>query len=195
MSKLILITGGQAVGKMTVGESLKAKTGIPMTMNHDSLDLAAKIYGWGHPAHKLLSESIRKSTFESAIMTNTDLIFTYVWAFNEQEDWEYVENINKLFNGELYIVELVTDLQTRLKRNKTEYRLSVKPSKRNTEASDQELINSQDKYRLISNEKEVEQVYKNYIKIENTKLSPEEVSDIIIERFNLSNQLDSIRKK
>lgn len=195
MSKLILITGGQAVGKMTVGESLKAKTGIPMTMNHDSLDLAAKIYGWGHPAHKLLSESIRKSTFESAIMTNTDLIFTYVWAFNEQEDWEYVENINKLFNGELYIVELVTDLQTRLKRNKTEYRLSVKPSKRNTEASDQELINSQDKYRLISNEEEVEQVYKDYIKIDNTNLTPEEVADMIINRFNLSNQLDSIRKK
>ena len=195
MSKLILITGGQAVGKMTVGESLKVKTGIPMTMNHDSLDLAAKIYGWGHPAHKLLSESIRKSTFESAIMTNTDLIFTYVWAFNEQEDWEYVENINKLFNGELYIVELVTDLQTRLKRNKTEYRLSVKPSKRNTEASDQELINSQDKYRLISSEGEVEQVYKNYIKIDNTNLTPEEVADIIIERFNLSKQLNSIRKK
>lgn len=190
MSKLILITGGQAVGKMTVGESLKAKTGIPMTMNHDSLDLAAKIYGWGHPAHKLLSESIRKSTFESAIMTNTDLIFTYVWAFNEQEDWEYVENINKLFNGELYIVELVTDLQTRLKRNKTEYRLSVKPSKRNTEASDQELINSQDKYRLISNEKEVEQKYPNYIKIDNTNLTPEEVADIIIERFNLNLQIN-----
>ena len=185
MSKLILITGGQAVGKMTVGEALKQKTGIPMTMNHDSLDLAAKIYGWGHPAHKLLSESIRKSTFESAIMTNTDLIFTYVWAFNEQEDWEYVKNINKLF----------TDLQTRLKRNKTEYRLSVKPSKRNTEASDQELINSQDKYRLISNEEEVEQVYKNYIKIDNTNLTPEEVADIIIERFNLSKQLNSIRKK
>lgn len=193
MSKLILITGGQAVGKMTVGESLKAKTGIPMTMNHDSLDLAAKIYGWGHPAHKLLSESIRKSTFESAIMTNTDLIFTYVWAFNEQEDWEYVENINKLFNGELYIVELVTDLQTRLKRNKTEYRLSVKPSKRNTEASDQELINSQDKYRLISNEGEVEQKYPNYIKIDNTNLAPEEVADIIIERFNLNLQMNMKR--
>ena len=195
MSKLILITGGQAVGKMTVGEALKQKTGIPMTMNHDSLDLEAKIYWWGHPAHKILSESIRKSTFESAIMTNTDLIFTYVWAFNEQEDWEYVENINKLFNGELYIVELVTDLQTRLKRNKTEYRLSVKTSKRNTEASDQELINSQNKYRLISNEDEVEQVYKDYIKIDNTNLTPEEVADMIINRFNLSNQLDSIRKK
>ena len=123
-------------------------------------------------------------------MTNTDLIFTYVSAFNEQEDWEYVENINKLFNGELYIVELVTDLQTRLKRNKTEYRLSVKPSKRNTEASDQELINSQDKYRLISNEKEVEQVYKNYIKLDNTNLTPEEVADIIIERFNLNLQIN-----
>ena len=195
MSKLILITGGQAVGKMTVGEALKQKTGIPMTMNHDSLDLAAKIYGWGHPAHKLLSEAIRTATFESAITTNTDLIFTYVWAFDQKEDWDYVENLYRLFNSELYIVELVTDLETRLARNKTEYRLSVKPSKRNTEASDKELINSLDKYRLISNEKEVEQTYPNYIKIDNTNLTPEEVADMIINRFNLSNQIESIRKK
>ena len=193
MSKLILIVGGQAVGKMTVGEAIKGKTGIPMTMNHDSLDLAAKIYGWGHPAHKLLSEAIRKSTFESAIQTNTDLIFTYVWAFDQEEDWDYVENINKMFNGELYIVELITDLQTRLARNKTEYRLSVKPSKRNTEASDQELIKSLDKYRLVSNEGEVETKYSNYIKIDNTNLSPDEVADMVIERFNLNPQMTKQR--
>jgi len=186
MSKLILIIGGQAVGKMTVGEALKEKTGIAMTMNHDSLDLAAKIYGWGHPAHEILSESIRKATFEAAITSGIDLIFTYVWAFDQQEDWDYIENINKMFKDELYIVELVTDLKTRLARNKNEYRLSVKPSKRDVKSSDQELINDVNKYRLVSNAGEVESKYSNYIKIDNTNLSQDEVADIIIERFNLN---------
>ena len=186
MSKLILITGAQAVGKMTVGESLKNKTGFSMTTNHDSLELAAKIYGWSTSAHKELSENIRKATFNAAINNDVDLIFTYVWAFNQQEDWEYVENINKMFNGELYIVELVTDLQTRMERNKTEYRLSMKPSKRKIEHSEQELISSLDKYRLISNEGEVK--YPNYIKIDNTNLSPEEVADIIINKFSFNKE-------
>lgn len=185
MSKLILITGAQAVGKMTVGESLKEKTGISMTMNHDSLDLSAKIFGWGHPAHKILSEDIRNATFNAAIKTNSDLIFTYVWAFNEMEDWDYVDSLNKIFNEQLYIVELVTDLKTRLDRNKTEHRLSNKPSKRNTQSSDQELIDSVDKYRLISIEGEVEKIYKNYIKIDNTNLTPQETADIIIKKFDL----------
>ena len=157
-----------------------------MTMNHDSLDLAAKIFGWGHPAHKMLSEDIRNAIFNSAIKTKSDLIFTYVWAFNEQEDWDYIENINKIFNGELYIVELITDLQTRLDRNKTEYRLSIKPSKRDIESSNKELLESADKYRLISIDGEVERKYKNYIKIDNTNLEPSQVANIIIKEFNIN---------
>lgn len=192
MSKLILITGAQAVGKMTVGEALKNKTGFSMTTNHDSLELAAKIYGWGTPSHKELSEDIRKATFNAAINNDVNLIFTYVWAFNQQEDWEYVENINKVFNGELYIVELVTDLQTRIDRNKTDYRLSMKPSKRNIEHSEQELISSLDKYRLISHEGEVK--YPNYIKIDNTNLSPEEVADIIINKFSFNKESEKNQK-
>ena len=45
---------------------------------------------------------IRKATFESAIATNTDLIFTYVWAFDQQEDWDYKYNrfLGYVLNGE-----------------------------------------------------------------------------------------------
>ena len=50
------------------------------------------------------------------------MIFTFVWAFDLQSDWDYVESINKMYNGELYIVELVTYVQTRLARNNTEHR-------------------------------------------------------------------------
>ena len=139
MSKLILITGAQAVGKMTVGEALKNKTGFSMTTNHDSLELAAKIYGWGTPSHKELSENIRKATFNAAINNDVDLIFTYVWAFNQQEDWEYVENVAKKFD-EVYCVELIASQEVRLERNKTENRLKNKASKRDIEASNKRLI-------------------------------------------------------
>ena len=184
MAKLILITGAQAVGKMTVGEALKEKIGCSMTINHDSLDLAAKIYGWGTPAHKQLSESIRRATFESSIDNDVDLIFTYVWAFSEKADWDYVEGLNQLYSGELYIVELVTDLNTRLERNNTEHRKEVKPTKRDVEKSNHDLISSNEKYRLISNEGEVN--YPHYVKIDNTNLIPEEVADRIIEAFDFS---------
>lgn len=192
MAKLILIVGGQAVGKMTVGEAVKAKTGIAMTINHDSLDLAAKIYGWGTPAHKQLSESIRRATFEASIENDTDLIFTYVWAFSEQADWNYVEGLNQLYNGELYIVELVTDLQTRMERNDTEHRKEVKPTKRDVEKSNYDLLSSNEKYRLVSYDGEVK--YPHYIKIDNTSLEPEEVADMIIKEFNLS-QLEEVKHK
>ena len=183
MSKLVLIVGAQAVGKMTVGEALKEKKGFKMTINHDSRDVAAKIYGWGTPAYRELTEKIRKATFEVAIKNNIDLIFTYVWAFDLQGDWEFVEKLNQMFDGELYIVELITDLQTRLYRNDTEHRKAMKPTKRNVEHSTQNLLEDTKKYRLESKDGEVQ--YKNYMKIDNTNLSPEQVADMIIEKFNL----------
>ena len=163
MSKLILVFGGQAVGKMTVAESISKKSGIPMTMNHDSHDLAAKIFGWGHPAQKELSKKIRFDTFNAAINNNIDLIFTYVWAFDQKDDWDFVKTISDLFSGEIYIVELVADMKVRLHRNQTEYR-------------------------LISNEGEVESVFPNYIRINNTNLYPDEVANIVIDRFGLYNK-------
>lgn len=181
MSKLVLITGGQAVGKMTVGEALRDITGFAMTMNHDSLDLSDKIFGWGTPGHKELSNSIREATFKAAINNNRDLIFTFVWAFDLKSDWDYVNHLNDLFEGELYIVELITTLETRLLRNNTAHRKEMKPSKKDIEKSNKDLIDSMEKYRLESLDDEV--TFKNYIKIDNTDLSPQEVAKIIVEKF------------
>lgn len=186
MSKLILVVGGQAVGKMTVADAISVKTGIPMTMNHDSHDLAAKIFGWGNPAQKELSRKIRFDTFDTAINNNIDLIFTYVWAFDQKDDWDFVKTISDLFSGEIYIVELVADMKVRLERNQSEYRLAMKPSKRNILDSEEHLVKDMKKYRLISNDGEVESVFPNYIKINNSNLYPDEVADIVIDRFGLN---------
>ena len=114
------------------------------------------------------------------------LIFTYVWAFNLEEDWKYVENISKIFNdngGEFYIVELEADIEERVLRNKTENRLQNKPTKRNIEWSQQELLNSVNKYRLNSKEGEIKQ--ENYLRINNTNLSAKEVAKMIKDKFEL----------
>lgn len=50
MAKLIIICGPQAVGKMTVAESLRDKLKYNMMMNHDSIEVSDRIFGFGTPA-------------------------------------------------------------------------------------------------------------------------------------------------
>lgn len=115
------------------------------------------------------------------------LIFTFVWAFDQQEDWDYVNemcNIFKSAGASIYFVELEADIDRRLERNKSSHRLENKPTKKNTEWSESELKATMKKHRLNSDKGEINK--ENYIRINNTDLSPDEVAEIISERFNLS---------
>ena len=55
-------------------------------------------------------------------------------------------------NAQIYIVELEAKLKERLKRNKMENRLLNKPSKRNLEWSEKDLLKLVEKYRFNSKE-------------------------------------------
>ena len=52
MANLIVICGPQAVGKMTVAESLRDKLRYNMMMNHDSIEVSDRIFGFATPAQK-----------------------------------------------------------------------------------------------------------------------------------------------
>ena len=52
MANLVIVCGPQAVGKMTVAESLRDKLRYNMMMNHDSIEMSDKIFGFGTPAQK-----------------------------------------------------------------------------------------------------------------------------------------------
>lgn len=83
----------------------------------------------------------------------------------------------------MYYVELEVDLDERIQRNKSSNRLEHKPSKRNVEWSENELKRSLESYRLNSLEGEIE--FPNYIKINNTNLSAEEVAELVKRAFSL----------
>ena len=186
MANLIVVCGPQAVGKMVVAESLRDKLKYNLMINHDSIEISDKIFGFATPAQREFNEIFREKAFELAVKHGVDLIFTYVTAFEQQEERDYLTNLHDLFTehgGNFYFVELSADLETRLARNETPYRMERKASKKDLEWSRANLLNDAQNHRLNSNDGEV--WFSNHLKIDNTNLLPDEVADKIIDAFGL----------
>ncbi len=186
MANLIIVCGPQAVGKMTVAESLRDKLHYNMMMNHDSIEVSDRIFGFNTPAQVEFNAVFREKAFEIAVKNNVDLIFTYVCAFDIPKDRDYLLSLKSLFEnagGKFYFVELFTDLETRLARNETPYRLERKASKRDIAWSRANVISDAKKYKLNTDEGEV--FCENHIKIDNTNLEPDQVAEKVITAFGL----------
>ena len=184
--KFILIFGPQAVGKMTVGQELEKITELKLFHNHVTIELLEPFLGFSKEMWRL-SDLIRIELFKSVSESDLEgLIFTYVWAFDQQEDWDFVDSICEIFESKgatIYFVELEAELNERLERNKSPHRLEHKPTKRNIERSESELKDTMEKYRLNSYEGEIKK--DNYVKINNTNLNARELAELIKERFSL----------
>ncbi|PLS03338.1 AAA family ATPase [Neobacillus cucumis] len=185
--KFVLIFGPQAVGKMTVGQELAKITELKLFHNHMTIELVTPFFDYGTKEGQRLVSLFRQEIFESVAKSDLyGLIFTYVWAFDLQEDWDYIEQVCEIFEsrgGTVYFVELEADLGERIERNRSPHRLEHKPTKRNVEWSEANLKKSMEKYRLNSLPEEITKG--NYLKINNTNLSAVEVANRIKERFEL----------
>lgn len=182
--KLVLIIGSGAVGKMTVGQKLMKITNLRLFHNHMMIEPVIEIFGKFNG--KVINQ-LRKIIFEEFVESNNEgIIFTYMWAFDLQSDWDYIQNLVDLFekhSSEIYCVELVASQKIRIERNKTENRLYQKASKRNLSFSEGLILKEDKNYRLESYDGEVP--FKNYIKIDNSDLSSDEVAELIKNTFNL----------
>jgi len=183
MKKLVVIIGAGAVGKMTVGQELMKITDLRLYHNHMDIELVVEIFG------KLTSVNhrIREVIFEEFAKSDLyGMIFTIMLAFDHQSDLEYIDNLASIFRDEgadIYYVELVASQEVRLQRHTTENRLEHKPSKRNLEWSTNLLLNEDKNHRLVSNDGEI--TFDNYMKIDNSDLSPDVVARMIKENFSL----------
>lgn len=182
--KLLFLFGNAAVGKMTVGQELMKLTGLRLFHNHMTIEPILEVFGTFNSAAIC---RCREVIFEEFAKTdNYGMIFTYMWAFDQQSDWEYVERVKSIFapyGTEFYYVELVASQKVRLERNITENRLRNKNSKQDVESSNQRLLHDDARYRLESREGEIP--FPNYMKIDNSELPPETVARMIQEHFSL----------
>nr|MCR5755025.1 hypothetical protein [Acetatifactor sp.] len=149
--------------------------------------ISDRIFGFATPAQKEFNAYFREKAFELAVKHNVDLIFTYVCAFEMQEEKDYLMSLHDLFagnGGKFYFVELSADLDIRLSRNETSYRMERKASKRDVEWSRSNLLSDIKKHKLNSEEGEV--WFENHLKIDNSNLEPDRVADKVIEVFGLT---------
>ncbi len=186
MANLIVVCGPQAVGKMTVAESLRDKLKYNMMMNHDSIEISDRIFGFATPAQKEFNSFIREKAFQLAVEHNVDMIFTYVAAFEIQSEMDYLKGLEKQFTnsgGKFYFVELSADLETRLERNLTPHRMERKPSKRDVKWSEENLLRDTERHQL--NTKIGQILFENHFKIDNMHLLPDEVADMVIDKYHI----------
>lgn len=181
--KLVFIIGSGAVGKMTVGQELAKITGLKLFHNHMTIEPVLEIFGYydGGAVQDLREVIFRRF----AASKNEGMIFTYMWAFDQQSDWDYVAHVKEIFapyGTEFYCAELIAPKEIRLQRNATPNRLRNKPSKRDTDASAARLL-AEEGYRLVSFEGEVP--FRHYLRIDNSDLLPQEAARRIKEAFGL----------
>jgi ABC-type oligopeptide transport system ATPase subunit len=183
--KFLILIGNAAVGKMTVGRELTKITELKLFHGHMILEPVLEIYG---TRRMDIEKKIRDIIFEEyASSNNYGLIFTYMMDFGKNSScWGYIDHICSFFkkaNSEIFFVELVASQEIRLQRNIMESRLQAKASKRNTEWTTKNIFDTDKKYQCVSNDGEIP--FQNYIKIDNSNITPEVVAEMIKNKFLL----------
>ena len=182
--KLVLLIGDSAVGKMTVGQELMKITDLRLFHNHMMIEPVLEIFG---EFRGRTIQRLRQVIFEEFAKTDHyGMIFTFMWAFDMQSDWDYVDWVKGIFDlpeEDVYYVELIAPQEVRLQRNATDNRLSHKASKRDVEASNARLIRDDASWRCVSRPGEI--THPNYLRLENAEIPAEEAARIIKAHFNL----------
>lgn len=98
MAKLVLLTGPQAVGKMTVGQELEKITKLKLFHNHMTIDLVSKFFDYSTQVGRRLVIDFRMKILEEVAKSDLEgVVFTCVMAYDLKEDVEVMEKIKDLF--------------------------------------------------------------------------------------------------
>ena len=184
---LLFVVGPPAVGKMSVGQAITERTGLRLFHNHIAIELALRYFDFGTAAFHRIDGAIRRLVIEEVAASDLPgLVFTYVWAFNLPEDQAVVEEYARPFRergARVLFVELEAPQAERLKRAAGLSRLAEKPSRRDLDASRRDLLDDGARYQLNSGGKFDQRP--DYLRINNTLLTPGEVAERVIEHFAL----------
>ena len=181
--KLLILIGNSSVGKMTVGQELTKITPFRLFHNHMMIEPVLEVFG---SFRGDVIQKLRSVVFEEFARSDQyGLIFTFMWAFDMQSDWDYLEGVKQQFGldeQDIYYVELIAPQDIRLQRNGTENRLNHKASKRDIEASNARLIRDDANYRCESLPGEI--TFPNYLRLDNSAITAAEAAAKIKEHFS-----------
>ena len=179
--KLVIIFGPPAVGKFTVGRELAKQQGFRLLHKQDIFNLLDDFFFFGTSAYRTVDQGIRELIIDkaSSLKHIQGLIMTFVWAFNDKRDLEFIEKVLKLCKKrgiELYFVELQSSATERHKRVSSTTRKEMEKV-----STVKDLVALEKDKDFISNSDYFKK--KNYLKLDNTTLSSEKCVELICEYF------------
>jgi hypothetical protein len=194
---LLFVFGPPAVGKMTVGRAIADASDFRLFHNHHVLEPLLDVFDFGTPPFNRLLEEFRLRVLEEASLSATDLVYTLVWGLDLPEDSAYLRRHLRPFvdaGQRIAFVELYADLDTRLARNRTPYRLAEKRSKRDVAWSDGN-VRDMDNHVLNTGVRptpadELIAAYP-HLRIDNTRLAPEQVATEVLDWLRAGSSLPS----
>jgi hypothetical protein len=178
---LLLVFGPPAVGKMTVGRAIADAGGFRLFHNHHVIEPLLDVFEFESPQFQTLLGEFRQRVLEEAAAADVDLVFTLVWALDLDKDAEAIRHHLAPFveaGRRVALVELCADLDTRLARNRTPYRLAEKKSKRDLAWSDDNVRDLERWQMNTGVPSPGDEVIAGlpHLRIDNTDLSPEDVA-------------------
>jgi hypothetical protein len=178
---LVLVFGPPAVGKMTVGRAIADAGGFRLFHNHHVIEPLLEVFEFETPEFQGLMGEFRQRVLEEAAAADVDLVFTLVWALDLPEDAVAMRRHLAPFveaGRRVVMVELVADLETRLTRNRTPYRLAEKKSKRDVEWSDDNVRGLERIQMNTGVPSPADEVIADFphLRIDNTDRTPEDVA-------------------
>jgi hypothetical protein len=178
---LLFVFGPPAVGKMTVGRAIADASDFRLFHNHHVIEPLLDVFDFDTPQFQTLMGEFRQRVLEEAAASDIDLVFTLVWALDLQQDADGVRRHLAPFvdaGRRVAVVELSADLETRLARNRTPYRLSEKKSKRDLTWSEDNVRGLERIQMNTGIPSPADEVIAGFphLRIDNTERTPEDVA-------------------
>ena len=180
---VVFVYGPIAVGKLTVAKILSKKLGYRLEHNHNINDFVTGIFERDSLASHAMKDQLRYVVLENIVKAGMNFVTTHCYAHNfvskaGLSDPKYVQSLEKKLTklgAKFYAVHLKADNEELLRR------VNQNSRKEFRKLRDKKIMKDQ----IIKNDWQTSPKLKNQLVIDNTNLSPEKVSDMIIKYFNL----------
>lgn len=175
MTKVIIIYGPPASGKLTVAKELSKLTGCKILHNHLTLDLVGSIMDFNHKNFWNYVRKFRYDILDILAKEKIDVVLTSGYDPKIPDNFQNISQIVEKNKGKIYFVQLCPKKEVLMKRVKEESRKKYgKPT------STRQLIDFLDKFESYATFPN-----KDNLKIDNSNISAKEVAKRIKEYFNL----------
>lgn len=189
---LVCIIGPLAVGKMTVGREVCARTGFRLFHNHLSIEPLIGIFDFGTPSFNRINSMIRHQVITEAVVADlAALVFTYAWDFDNTADAREVERlIAPVVDSGLPVdfVELCAPQPMRLAREGGADRMEHKRSKRDVEWARAHVVELESGARFNTDPSDAAEwplPQYRHLRLDNAHDSPGQTAELIVEQLEL----------